>query len=300
MISPLVSVVMPVYNGEIFIKEAIDSILNQTFTDFEFIIVNDGSTDTTESIILKIKDARIKYIKQANSGIGSSLHLGCSLAKGKYIARMDADDISFPDRLLKQVEFFKKNEDCILVGSAVNYINENGCKVGRSIPYVSDFAIKYNLKFGCTIAHPTVMFNKEAYNKSHGYNKNIVLLEDYILWLDMSTLGKFYNFHFPLLSYRQASSSWYSNLNQIELKKLMSDFYYLITSNNYAGIAACYKESLLRIYNIDIQQKKTSGRLKRSFNIYNLKNTTIVNTLYYFLSRAKSVFSFLHYNISKK
>ena len=291
---------MPVYNGEVYLKEAIDSILTQTFTDYEFIIVNDGSTDSTESIILAYQDDRIRYIKQANAGIGSSLRAGCAKATGKYIARMDADDISLPDRLLKQVEFFTKNEGYILVGSAVNFINENNVITGRSIPYLSDFSIKYNLKFGCTIAHPTVMFIREAYNKSHGYNKDIVLLEDYVLWLDMATIGKFYNFPFPLLLYRRTSSSWYTKLNLKELNKLMLGFYNLLTHKNYAAINVCYQNALPTLYNTGIQQNKNIIKNKPGLTIWSLRNKHFANTLYYLLCQAKSIFSFFRYNISKK
>ena len=103
----LVSVIMPVYNGAMYLNEAITSILGQTYSNFEFIIINDGSTDRSEEIILSFSDSRIVYVKNPeNYRLIKTLNLGFSMAKGRYIARMDADDISHPDRLLKQVDFW--------------------------------------------------------------------------------------------------------------------------------------------------------------------------------------------------
>ena len=110
-----VSVIMPVYNGEKFISQAIESILNQTFVDFEFIIINDGSNDKTEKIIAKYKDKRIKYFKfTKNKGLVYSLNFCLKKSKGEFIARMDADDISMPDRFTKQVKFLDKNESVVM------------------------------------------------------------------------------------------------------------------------------------------------------------------------------------------
>ena len=108
---------MPVYNTkEEYLREAIESILNQTFTDFEFIIVNDGSTNNAEDVILSYKDERIVYIKQENQGVSIASNNGWNKAKGEYIARMDSDDVSFPDRLEKQIQFLEDNPEYSLVG----------------------------------------------------------------------------------------------------------------------------------------------------------------------------------------
>ena len=116
---PVISVIMPVYNTkEKFLREAVESILNQTFTDFEFIIINDGSDSITEDIILSYKDLRIKYLKnEQNLGIVQSLNKAVKTAKGKYIARMDADDISMPHRLEKQYEFMENHPQCGVCGT---------------------------------------------------------------------------------------------------------------------------------------------------------------------------------------
>ena len=118
MTSATVTVLMPVYNGEMYLREAIDSILHQTFTDFEFLIINDGSTDNSETIILSYDDSRIRYEKNdSNLKLIATLNKGIELAKGKYIVRMDADDISIPDRIEKQVAFLEKNPDVGICGS---------------------------------------------------------------------------------------------------------------------------------------------------------------------------------------
>ena len=120
----LVSVIMPVYNGAMYLNEAITSILRQTYSNFEFIIINDGSTDLSEEIILSFSDSRIVYVKNPeNYRLIKTLNLGFSMAKGRYIARMDADDISHPDRLLKQVDFLDHNIEYGLVGTGVNLLN---------------------------------------------------------------------------------------------------------------------------------------------------------------------------------
>ena len=120
MTKPMVSVVMPVYNGSKYLKEAIDSILNQTFTNFELIIINDGSTDNSEDIIFSYQDRRIYYLKnEHNKGICITLNRGLDNARGKYIARMDCDDISMPQRLAKQVNYLERHRDVGALGTDI-------------------------------------------------------------------------------------------------------------------------------------------------------------------------------------
>ena len=234
MNNPLISVVMPVYNGEKYLREAIDSVLNQSFSDFEFIIVNDGSTDSTESIILSYNDKRISYLKQNNSGVGPSLKNGCNVAKGEYIARMDADDICLPERFAIEIAYLEKNRDTILVSSAVQYINENGDDIGRSFPYTKNFAIKKRLITHNPICHPSVMMRKEAYKLSNGY-LNIQPFEDHILWLSLLKHGKFYNFRFPLLRYRMLNDSVSRNISSGQKKELFAILKGMIQKNCFSG-----------------------------------------------------------------
>src|SRR5688500_9607984 len=122
--SPIISVVLPVYNSENYIKEAIDSILNQTFKDFELIIINDGSVDRSAEVIQAIKDSRIVYVDQQNSGLAATLNRGIQMARGKYIARQDNDDISIPERLDMQVNFMENNPGVALLGTCAEIIDE--------------------------------------------------------------------------------------------------------------------------------------------------------------------------------
>jgi glycosyltransferase involved in cell wall biosynthesis len=196
---PMISVLMPVYNEEKYLSEAIDSILNQTYTDFEFIILNDGSTDRTEDIILSYDDPRIVYVKNTeNLQIVKTLNKGINLAKGKYIARMDADDISFPDRFEKQIEFMQKNSDIDVSGS---FIEHFGSKKGIMHYPLTHEEIKAHLLFNSVLAHPTVMAKKIFYHQfkyEEEYNK----AEDYALWVKGIEIFKFSNFGMPLLKYR--------------------------------------------------------------------------------------------------
>ncbi|HIF9538797.1 TPA: glycosyltransferase [Photobacterium damselae] len=205
---PKVSIVLPVFNAEDYVKEAIESVLNQTFRDFELIIINDGSTDNSSLIINKIHDKRIVYIEQENKGLSKSLNLGISKARGTYIARMDADDICMPDRLLKQVEVFEKNPDIAIVCGNVIYINSQGVGDRVSLTPSKDKAIRFKLKKGNVIFHPSTMFRLNIYNKTRGYDENInCYIEDYILWLQILEYGNIFCIKEPILKYRVLDNS---------------------------------------------------------------------------------------------
>ena len=125
--NPKISVIMPVLNAELYLKTAIESVLSQTIPDFEFIIINDGSTDKTEEIIKSYQDPRIIYIKNdTNIGLSKSYNLGIRASKGEFIARMDADDISFKDRFESQLEFLEAHQEVGVVGGGVILIDESG------------------------------------------------------------------------------------------------------------------------------------------------------------------------------
>lgn len=197
-----ISVIMPVYNtAEGFLREAIESILSQTFADFEFIIINDGSTTNAKDIIHSYKDKRINYIEnQKNVGLIKTLNKGLSLAKGEFIARMDSDDISLPKRFEKQVEFFDKNPAISVLGTWFKYIPS-----GRIIkPLTDSKAIKECFLVNSNaIGHPTVMFRKSMVNEfSIRYNEDALYVEDYELWLSLIDKVNFANIDEILLEYR--------------------------------------------------------------------------------------------------
>jgi len=208
---PLVSIIMPCYNAERFLKKAIESMLNQTFTDFEFIIIDDCSTDRSAAIIHEyIKDdPRIRYIKNdKNRGVASSLNIGINNSNGKFIARMDADDISAPERLKKQIEHMKNNPDCVACGSDIIIINEHGSIIGSRKYLYSNKTIKKNIHRASCFAHPTVIIRAETLrNNGLLYSISLPWVEDFDLWFKLSEHGEFSNLEESLLYYRLSSSS---------------------------------------------------------------------------------------------
>lgn len=201
--TPTVSVIMSVYNGERFLKEAIESILNQTFTDFEFLIINDGSTDDSVKIIESFKDERIKLINnEKNLKLIASLNKGIKIAKGKYIARMDCDDISVNERLEKQVEFLEKFNDYGLVGTWYTVIDGNGNdQYNVSYPSSNDL-IKLFLSLNCPLAHGSIMGRTELFKENLYGSKDSYAVEDYELWTRISKLTKIHNIPEYLFKYR--------------------------------------------------------------------------------------------------
>jgi len=216
MKTPTISIVMPVYNGEEYLKEAIDSILNQTYTDFEFIILNDGSTDKTEEIILSYGDPRIVYIKnEQNLQIVKTLNKGILRAKGKYIARMDADDISLPKRFEKQLHFMEENSNIDICGSWLETFGDYN-QIWK--PPSQHNKIKVNLLFNSAIMHPTI-FAKRTFFSDLKYNESMVGAEDYELWVRSIDMYHFSNIPFVLLKYRIHSSKTDKN-TQIDIANL--------------------------------------------------------------------------------
>lgn len=209
---PLVSVVLPVFNASETIHDAIDSILKQSYANFELIIINDGSTDSSDAVIRSFSDERILYLKnESNRGLIYTLNRGLSSSKGKYIARMDADDISCPDRFQKQVDVLESNPSIIVCGTKIKTFGMRKATFSLQLPESSK-AIKERLLLEVPFAHPTVMIRREvllAYNLS--YDIHYPSSEDYKFWVDLSSYGEFYNIQEPLLNYRisatQVSSS---------------------------------------------------------------------------------------------
>ena len=201
---PLVSILMAVYNGEKYLREAIESMLNQTYMNFEFLIINDGSTDATEEIILSYNDDRIRYIKNnQNLKLIASLNKGLDLAKGEYIARMDADDISMPERLEKQVEFMERKPDHILVASCVSFIPNE--EIFGTQSFSSD-VIRFKLLSNNCIYHTSVMMRKSMLDGQY-YSKNYLHIEDYEFWTRLIGIGKFSILEEKLVKYRVHSES---------------------------------------------------------------------------------------------
>jgi glycosyltransferase involved in cell wall biosynthesis len=196
-----ISVVMSVFNAELYLKEAIESLLNQTFTEFEFIIINDGSTDSSLEIIQSYNDKRIHVINQENTGLARALNIGIEKSKSNFIARMDADDISLPDRLQKQYEFLSQNPEYVVVGTNAIVIEEEGNYVYTSSQPISDQEAKRVLP-NTPFFHPSVMFRKDTFLKAGKYCISMVKAQDTVLFNRMAIYGKFYNLRESLLKYR--------------------------------------------------------------------------------------------------
>lgn len=197
---PTITVLMPVYNCALYINEAMDSILNQTFDDFEFLIIDDASTDDTVSIIKSYNDPRIQLVeKPVNTGYTNSLNYGLSIANGKYIARMDGDDISLPERFQRQYDFMEANPDVVVCGVNFSIIGTQEIVV---LPQENE-TIKLQLLIGNCLAHPSVLMRKQGLEAlSVAYNVAKEPAEDYDLWVRILGVGKLHNLQEILLKYR--------------------------------------------------------------------------------------------------
>ena len=201
--SACVSVVMPVFNGERYLKEAVEGILNQTFGDFEFIIINDGSTDNTRGILESYADARIKLVEQEHQGLIASLNRGLAIAGGEYVARMDSDDIAAPERFEKQVAFLRTHPKIGILGTACRIIDDNGRDLGVRRWPISDLEIRWTSLFSSPFGHPTVILRRDILTK-HGleYADVFHMVEDYDLWIRALNHTRGANLDEPLLKYR--------------------------------------------------------------------------------------------------
>lgn len=203
----VVSVLMPVYNAEKYLQLAIDSVLNQRFSDFEFIIINDGSTDRSKEIILSYDDNRIRYIEnETNLKLISTLNLGLTLCRGKYIARMDADDVANEFRLQKQVAFLESRPDCLLLGTNAYVIDEQNKIIGKIIQPSSNDKLQISLLFTNPFLHPSVMIRKSVLVRLE-YNEKAIHTEDYFLWTEIAEQGSIANLQECLLNYRWHDSN---------------------------------------------------------------------------------------------
>jgi glycosyltransferase involved in cell wall biosynthesis len=201
---PRVSVVMPVHNGGAYLQHAVDSILGQTFTDFEFVIIDDGSTDATAEVLrhYQVADNRLRVHHQEKAGLVASLNRGCSQARAAYIARMDADDIAYPDRQARQVEFLVRHPREAVVGSAVVRIDASGREIKQNACPTSHAEIVEALREYTCFTHPSVMLRAAALVVVGGYRPAYGPAEDYDLWLRLSEQYELANLPDPLLYYR--------------------------------------------------------------------------------------------------
>jgi len=227
MIDPsemLLSVIMPVYDGEKYLNDAINSILIQTFTEFEFIIINDGSTDHSEEIIKSYSDPRIIYIKnEQNKGIVATLNTGLEISKGRYIARMDADDISLPNRLKMQLDFMLSHPEYKLCGTNAIAMNEDGRLLHKIRRPILNEEIKVKHLFRNSFIHPSVIVDAEVV-KTLKYSSNYEHAEDYFLFSQIEMNHRVANLENNLIYYRihteNITSKRRDEMNKSEMKAI--------------------------------------------------------------------------------
>jgi glycosyltransferase involved in cell wall biosynthesis len=294
---PEISVVMSVYNGEKYLDEAIESILNQTYTNFEFIIINDGSKDRSLKIIeyYKNKDERIVIISRENKGLIASLNEGIERAKGKYIARMDADDISLPTRFEEQVNYMESN-DVVLCGTFIELFGTES-KV-RKYP-VSDSDIRSFFIFRSPFAHPSVMMDAKIV-KSIKYNKDFIHAEDYKLWAEFLQHGKAVNIAKVLLKYRVTAeqiTSKYGDISVETSKKVRREYIndFFIKNNITQEVPSkILLDDIKALQYISNSSSKSINAIRESYYL-SLEKYTFKTFIYFLFS-----FDYLYYPYSLK
>ena len=203
---PRVSVLLPVWNGEAFLEQAMESILGQTLSSFEFIVIDDGSTDRSAAIAEQYAadDDRIHLLRRPHRGFSASLNAGIATVRGEYVARMDADDISAPDRLQKQVAYLDAHPACVAVGAWIEVIDEAGRYLGLKTYVTTHDEISAALLHGISpIAHPTILARRSALWAAGGYDARRYPSEDLDLWFCLSECGELANLGEALLQHRR-------------------------------------------------------------------------------------------------
>lgn len=205
---PLISVIMPICNGGSFLRAAIDSVLAQTCADFEMLVIDNGSTDASIDIARSYTDPRIIVLHEPQRGLVPPLRKGLSKARGNFIARMDADDISTPERLMKQVRYLEMHPDVVLVGTWAQVINAEGAVTGQDYtPPASSSELCRTLCQENVIVHGSIMMRIEAARAVGGYRSNFAYAEDYDLWLRLAEIGQLANIPEPLYQWRRHDQS---------------------------------------------------------------------------------------------
>ena len=288
--NPLVTVLMPAYNAEKYIAEAISSILKQSFTDFELLIVNDGSTDGTERIINSFNDNRIVLVNQPNEGVSSALNLGLLHACSQYIARFDADDICHPDRLKIQYEFITTYPEYSIIGSAADYVDAAGHFIFTHHPVAHLNEEIHQLKYSvCPFIHSSVLYKKDIIVKNGGYNEHAYTYEDHFLWVNILSDEKACNLSQALIKVRLNPESitidekWhskkfldikYSTLKNRSITATEGEILQQISGKNHSNkvkegayYALCSKKFLLNNY----QPKKARYNVVKAISLNPLR-----------------------------
>ena len=196
---PLISVVMSVYDGERFLREAIGSVLEQSLESLELIVVDDGSADATSEILAEIEDPRVRIMRRPHAGLAAALNAGIARARAPLIGRMDADDVADPERFERQYAFLQDRPEVGLLGTGVRLTDFSGCDVGTWVPPVTDRDIRRKMMRANQFAHPSVVFRRSLFEAVGGYDERMARAQDYDLWLRMLARTEGANLPDPLL-----------------------------------------------------------------------------------------------------
>ncbi len=260
-----ISVLMSVYNAEKYINETIKSVLNQSFTDFEFIIIDDGSTDGTKTIINQFKDDRIRYFYFSNSGLAAALNKGLQRATGKYIARIDADDICYPNRLEVQYNFMEANPEYVLCGSSIDVIDEHGNFIYKFTLPTKDSEIRKQMQYENGITHPSSFYRREEALKVGGYYEPIrQYFEDYMFFYQLIKCGKVMNISESLIKYRLTPGSISSRSRNKKYERIVSEV-----------VRRGYITENERAYILNFRGKKAKPRIKYSNHYLSLSRLVL-------------------------
>jgi glycosyltransferase involved in cell wall biosynthesis len=297
-----VSVVMSVYNGEAFLREAVESILNQSFSDFEFVIVNDGSRDKTAEILATYTDSRLRVLNQENKGLAAALNHGLRHCSSDIVIRMDADDISFPERFELLLADWEKAGRPDVFGSGADYIDMQGNYLwSAEMPLKHDDIRSAILNArGMVLIHPSVLFLKASVLSCGGYDEYFRATQDFDLWLRMADHCRFGNTHRRLIKYRFMNSSMTANaakvrgdsknsgpwmaLLALQKKYLLSKGLEDIWSSKNREIRELLQE---RIERTDLEMRASVGRFltEAKINYYGRNKLRAINELLSVLSK---------------
>lgn len=218
---PLISVIIPVYNGERTIRETIESVLNQTFSDFELIVINDGSRDKTLDIIVSIKDLRLKVFSYRNAGLSASRNRGFSHASGKFIAFLDADDLWTPDKLEAQLRTLQENPQAAVAYSWTDHIDECGQFLSPASYTTISGDVYARLLIGNFLTNGSnALIRAEALTKVGGFDESLAAAEDWDMWLRLAARYHFVAVPSPQVLYRISTNSMSSNISRMEIASL--------------------------------------------------------------------------------
>ena len=283
--TPKISVVIPVHNGAAYLREALESIITQTFQDFELLIMDDGSTDSTSKIIKDFaeKDHRIKIFHQQNSGVVKSLNTLIAHSKTSFIARMDADDIAYPKRLKAQYEYMKNHPKTVLLGTYAKII-ESKKNWRRNTAFTEDILNRWYLSIIPPFIHSGVMFSKHAFDQAGGYREDEYPAEDYGLWVRMKHFGHLNSIPETLMDYhlndRGISSKNFkkqiAKRDELNFKNL-EDLY---EKNEIPTASEALK--LLTPYNLNRHQRQVLGKLACCTGCFYIKKNNYSKAKEYF------------------